>query len=568
MNIQAIDQSLEHLVEIEVDPKWADGSSFVHTDIEGAPEIFNDVFLRAQRKLAQDIPVSKVMSLVDGKYPTDTSKHERRRVGLTAPTWDSTSCISCNACVNACPHQSIRNFAVSEEQKADLPEGFVTTPLKGKKNLEHRIQVAPNDCLGCTVCTTVCPKNCLTMEPTQEVAEKEEQNWDYAIEKLDNEKLGLGNNKNYKDLGFKEPYLFSSGACMGCNQPVITAVLYRMFGQSVVLAQAVGCSMVWQNFAPISATGRDKKGHGPTLSTSLFEDNAEFAFGMYVGTERRRKRLLTAAEQFSTKNTGEFAELVGKWTGSFNDLYQSKEIGDVILEKLPTQDTSDKFIKLLNDEQDLLGKKVYACIGGDGWANDIDVHGLLHVLASGANIKVIVFDTEVYSNTGGQASKATPQGASGKFIMGGNKRSKMDIAQMVTSFGNVYVGSISSGYDMNHTIKTIREAVEYDGPALVVALTPCIAWGVDLSNSVSIMKEAVETGFWPLYRFDPRLKGKKNPLQVDYKKELKPLQPFLAKQGRFSGLQRSNEKVATELQGELEKHVVERHQRLLTLSQL
>ncbi|KAL0210824.1 hypothetical protein P9112_009122 [Eukaryota sp. TZLM1-RC] len=571
MNIKAIDESLQYLVEIPIKNDWIQAGEFTPFKVEGAPLVFNDVLLPAIRRVGHEVTVSQVAGMTDGKLPTDTTRYERRRVGTKAPVWDSSTCISCHACVVACPHQAIRTFVVDEEQKKDLPNGFETVPLKGKgKGLSYRIQVAPNDCLSCTLCTTACPKDSLSMRPIDEVAAEEEKKWDYAIEHLANSDHGLGSNKNYKDLGFKFPHLFSSGACAGCTQPVLMAILGRMYGESIVLSQAVGCSMVWGNMAPVSPYQvNPRSGKGIALATSLFEDNAEYSYGMFIGIERRRKRLLEAATKYVADNQSEFAGLVQNWIDSFDSIEESRRLADPIVQQLSTMADDHQFVTLAKAEQDLFSKKVYLSALGDGAAMDIDLDGVLHVLASGANIKMLVYDTEVYSNTGGQASKATPKGAKGKFCMTGQNRSKMDLGQIVQTFGNVYVGSIASGYDMNHTIKTIREAIAFDGPALIIGLTPCIAWQTDLANANGLMKLAVETGFWPLYRYDPsRNSDGKNPLQIDYKKELKPLEQFLELQGRFTGLIRSDEAKAAKLHGQLEREVAARREKLMTMASM
>ena len=497
------------------------------------------------RQEGDDLPVSTFVGREDGTFPAGTSTYEKRAIAVDVPHWIKENCIQCNQCSYVCPHAVIRPILVNEEEKANAPEAFETLkPIgKGFDGLEYRIQVSTLDCTGCGNCADICPAKdkALVMTPFENEFEVQAPNWDFAMTVKN--KGDLFEPTTLKNSQFQQPLLQFSGACAGCGETPYAKLVTQLFGDRMMIANATGCSSIWGASAPATPYCANQEGQGPAWANSLFEDNAEFGYGMAVATRQIREKIQLAMEEFLTLNIdSEMNEYFKQWLEGKEDAKASKAAAGMILSRIDTvfeNDRANELMKLIIELKDHLFKKSQWIFGGDGWAYDIGFGGLDHVLASGENINVLVFDTEVYSNTGGQASKATPKAAVAKFAASGKKIRKKDLGMMAATYGYVYVAQVSMGANMNQTIKAITEAESYDGPSLVIAYSPCINHGIKTGMGTTIKQEklAVETGYWHLYRYDPRVEEEgKNPFTLDSKEPTKPLSDFLDSEVRYTSL--------------------------------
>ena len=538
-NKEAVHAGLSSYVEVKVPEAWLhaqDEAADTHED-----EFMRNILRPMQAAQGDSLPVSAFVGREDGTFPTGGSKVEKRGVSSFIPEWYAENCIQCNQCALVCPHATIRPALLTAEEKAAAPEGFVTLDAKGKEfaGYQYRMQVSPLDCLGCGSCAVICPakEKALVMQPLA-TQHEQEANWDYAIQLP--ERGDLVAPTNIKNSQFRKPLLEFSGACAGCGETPYAKLITQLFGDRMVIANATGCSSIWGAAVPCMPYTTNEKGRGPAWSNSLFEDNAEFSLGLYLGGTEQREHLKARVERALEKTDLEakLRDALQEWLDNYSNGERSIEISDRLLPLL--QASSDPDIQELYRRRDHLVKKSFWAFGGDGWAYDIGYGGLDHVLASGEDINVLVFDTEVYSNTGGQSSKATPAAAIAKFAATGKKTRKKDLGMMAMSYGYVYVAQIAMGADMSQTLKALREAEAYPGPSLIIAYSTCINHGVKsgMNNSMPQMKRAVECGYWHLYRFDPRLKKEgKNPFQIDSKApQFEHFRDFLLSEVRYNSL--------------------------------
>ncbi|MDR1447650.1 MAG: pyruvate:ferredoxin (flavodoxin) oxidoreductase [Candidatus Ancillula sp.] len=504
--------------------------------------------------------------MIDGTMPLGTAAVEKRAVATHVPEWNSSKCIGCNECAFVCPHAAIRPILVDEAELKDAPDGFITSEIRGKDGLSYRIQVSVEDCTGCGLCLQACPVN--LKDPTDEsrplkaaafkTQTKEIVNWAFAMTLK--EKLNPTKVSTVRGSQFEKPLLEFSGACAGCGETPYVKLLTQLFGDRMTIANATGCSSIWGAAVPAAPFTTNEKGFGPTWSNSLFEDNAEFGLGLYLANKIKREGLVKLAKDIlslgENGTCGENAlantvlpsalkDALSNWIDGIDESENSRERAEALkieLEVAGGANATDPVIKELWEGRDLLAKPSTWIIGGDGWGYDIGYGGLDHVLSSGEDVNILVMDNEVYSNTGGQASKATPAAAIAKFAASGKTGSKKDLGAMAITYGDVYVAQIASGASSAQTLKALKEAETFNGPSLVIAYTPCINHGLAGGMHLTLQeaKEAVDSGYWSLYRYDPRLKSAgKNPFQLDFKKpDFTKTKEFMLKQNRFSSLQR------------------------------
>ena len=574
MNYAAVDQGVDGAVKVEVPESWktATTGGQKRTVAADASEYVKTVVETVNAQQGDKLPVSALMSIADGTTPVGTSAYEKRGVAIDLPEWQPDKCIQCNQCSYVCPHAAIRPFLLNEKEAAEAPESFVTVDAKGGKTFEglkFRVQVSALDCLGCGSCADVCPakEKALIMKPfgTQE---KEASNWEYAM-KL-SPKANPMNTSSVKGSQFEQPLLEFSGACAGCGETPYAKLITQLYGDRMYVANATGCSSIWGGSAPTAPYTKNHEGKGPAWSNSLFEDNAEFGLGMLMAVKQQRSNLkdkLTALMQYD--------DLGGKaqaWIDAMDDGEASKAASAQLVEALETFQGTGEAKELADyvlKNKDQLVKKSQWLFGGDGWAYDIGYGGLDHVLASGEDLNILVFDTEVYSNTGGQASKATPAGAVAQFAASGKKIKKKDLGMMAMSYGYVYVAQVAMGADQNQFIKAVKEAEAYKGPSLIIAYAPCINHGLKggMSGAQKEMKRAVAAGYWHMYRYNPMLKEEgKNPFILDSKDPTESFQDFIKSEVRYSSLLRTFPDIAEELFAKSEENAKERLENYKRLS--
>ena len=558
MNYKAVEQGIDALNKIEVPAEWANAKDeVVAEENTEMPDFIRDVVIPMNRQEGDDLPVSTFVGKEDGVFPHGTTAYEKRGIAVEVPQWKMENCIQCNQCSLVCPHAVIRPFLVSEEEKANAPENFETKKAMGKgmEDVEFRIQISPLDCTGCGNCADVCPakEKALVMVPLEEEYEVQAENWKYAIENV-SVKADRMSDTTLKGSQFKQPLLQFSGACAGCGETPYAKLVTQLFGDRMIVANATGCSSIWGGSAPSTPYCKNECGQGPAWANSLFEDNAEYGYGMAVAIRQIREKIELFMNEFIELNIDEEAnEAFKNWIENQDDADKSKEAAAHVLVQLAKEyecERARELVAEIKDLEDYLVKKSVWIFGGDGWAYDIGFGGLDHVLASGKDVNVLVFDTEVYSNTGGQSSKSTPRAAVAKFAASGKRMTKKDLGMIAATYGYVYVAQVAMGANMNQLIKALKEAESYDGPSLVIAYAPCISHGIKSGMGTSIKQEkfAVETGYWHLYRFDPRLKDEgKNPFVLDSKEPTKPFREFLDSEVRYTSLQRSFPEEAEEL---------------------
>jgi pyruvate-ferredoxin/flavodoxin oxidoreductase len=461
------------------------------------------------------------------------------------PEWQMDNCIQCNQCAYVCPHAAIRPFLLNEEEVKNAPEGFTSKKAigKGLEGLNFRIQVSVLDCTGCGVCANTCPskEKSLIMKPLETQLDQA-KNWEYAMS-LSHKENPLGTD-TVKGSQFEKPLLEFSGACAGCGETPYARLVTQLFGDRMLIANATGCSSIWGGSAPSTPYTVNKDGHGPAWANSLFEDNAEFGFGMALAVKQQREKLADIVkEALELDLTQDLKNALKLWLDNFNSSEITKKTANIIVSLIQDYKTDDGKVKeLLNeilDRKEYLVKKSQWIFGGDGWAYDIGFGGLDHVLASGEDVNVLVFDTEVYSNTGGQSSKATPVGAIAQFAAAGKGIGKKDLGRIAMSYGYVYVAQIAMGANQAQTIKALKEAESYPGPSLIIAYAPCINHGIKLGMGCSQIEEkkAVEAGYWHLYRYNPMLKAEgKNPFILDSKAPTASYKEFIMGEVRYSSL--------------------------------
>lgn len=568
MNYAAVDRGLESLVKVEVPSEWKDAKD-EEKDYSNLPEFVREIVNPMIEQKEDDIPVSAFEGIENGEFQVGTSQYEKRGIALSVPEWQIDNCIQCNQCSYVCPHAVIRPFLVTEEEKANAPEGFETKKAIGKgiDGYEFRIQVSPLDCTGCGNCADVCPapKKALVMKPLEEQVEAQKENWYYAHEKV-GYKDDVMDPTNLKGSQFRQPLLEFSGACAGCGETPYAKLVTQLFGDRMYIANATGCSSIWGASAPSMPYTTNACGKGPAWGNSLFEDAAEYGYGMKLAADSNKLLAEELMNQFLELNLDSpFNEAFKQWIEGKEDVKASKDAAAKIInlqdEKVNDEKGQELVEKVLNLKDYLVKKSVWI-FGGDGWSYDIGFGGVDQVLASGENINILVFDTEVYSNTGGQSSKATPLAAVAQFAASGKRVRKKDLGLMMTTYGYVYVAQVAMGANQNQTIKALKEAESYDGPSLVICYAPCINHGIRIGMGKSQFREkqAVNAGYWHLWRFDPRKAEEgKNPFQLDSKEPTESFQEFIQGEVRYSSLKRSFPETADELYQEAEKAAKERY---------
>ena len=550
MNYACVDNAIAGLKEVNYPESWA--TTTVGADPLPVPndEYFKNFIAPITAQEGDKLPVSAFDPA--GVVPTGTTKFEKRGIAVSVPVWIQENCIQCNRCSLVCPHATIRPVLATPEELADKPEGFVTKPAIGFKGYEYRMQVSPFDCTGCNNCVGVCPakEKALKMVPLDQAIAEEEANWDYAMS-LKETSAEL-NQATVKGSQFKKPLFEFSGACAGCGETPYVKLVTQLFGDRMLVANATGCSSIYGGSAPTCPYTTNDKGHGPAWANSLFEDNAEFGFGMHIASQERRKMVANIVESILALDSvsAEMKDAMNAWLEGFNDGPASQKASERIIALLAEEKKNASGVTLeqlekLEKRKDNLVKKSVWIFGGDGWAYDIGYNGVDHVLASGEDINILVLDTEVYSNTGGQASKSTPTGAIAKFAATGKRTKKKDLALLAMDYGYVYVAQVSMGADMNQVVKAFAEAEAYHGPSIVIAYAPCINHGINMTKSQMEMKKAVDTGYWQLFRYNPTLKEEgKNPFTLDSKEPTEDYQSFLMGEVRYASLAKQNPEAA------------------------
>jgi len=545
MNYAAVDRGITGLKKIEIPQEWADLPEETTTD-ENVPGFVRDIVNPMNRQEGDRLPVSvfKKYGVLDGTWQAGTSQYEKRGTAVEVPEWDMTKCIQCNQCALVCPHAAIRPILLDEAEQKKAPAGFETKKAAGAglDGYQFRIQVSPYDCTGCGSCVNVCPakEKALTMKELDS-QRKEAACWNFAVNEVEIKKDAVSS-KTIKNSQFAKPYFEFSGACAGCGETPYIKLVTQLFGERMYVTNASGCSSAYGGSTPSSPYCMDKKGHGPCWAMSLFEDNAEYAFGYLLGQDAVRKELADKIRELSEKGIAK-AEAQA-YLADCDKVEVSQKISEELLAavaKAQTEDeTAKKDLAFVLDNREFLTKKSVWAFGGDGWAYDIGYGGLDHVLAQNRDINVLVLDTEVYSNTGGQSSKATAAAAIAKFAAGGKQTKKKDLGMMAMSYGYVYVAQVAMGADPAQTLRAIREAEAYPGPSIVIAYCPCIEHGVKAGMGKSQMEEkrAVECGYWHLYRYNPALKEEgKNPFILDSKEPTGDIKEFMRKENRYAALE-------------------------------
>ncbi|MFH2099655.1 MAG: pyruvate:ferredoxin (flavodoxin) oxidoreductase, partial [Pseudomonadota bacterium] len=543
MNYQAVDRALEALKKVDYPASWAEAAGPETAEKEAdLPDFVKDVMRPMLALHGDDLPVSSFPA--DGVFPVGTSRYEKRGVAIEVPEWIAENCIQCNQCAMVCPHAAIRPVLLSDDEKDAAPEAFATIPATGKelKGLHFRMQVNALDCQGCGNCEDICPakKKALVMRPieTQTGLQVENHKFSTAIPV----RTPLKRN-TVKGSQFYEPLMEFSGACAGCGETAYVKLLTQLYGERMLIANATGCSSIWAGSAPSAAYCANGDGFGPAWNNSLFEDPAELGFGYHLAVTARRDKLADLVRQALAQGAESgLAEAMNEWLENKGDAEKSETAGDRVIEAILSQPQTSPLLGEILSMADLFSKRSIWIFGGDGWAYDIGYGGLDHVLAMGEDVNVLVMDTEVYSNTGGQSSKATPLGSVAKFATSGKKTGKKDLGRMAMTYGYVYVAACSMGASKQQLMKAFSEAESDPGPSLLLCYSPCINHGIRKGMGKSQEEEslAVTSGYWPLYRFDPRLSAEgKNPFQLDSKAPDGSISAFLDGEVRYASLKKT-----------------------------
>lgn len=551
-NVQAIDRTVELLHKVEVPEHWRTLEIPVKTNqyqSQYVQEVLEPINAQEGNSLSVGTLVENQMTT--GEMPLGTTKVEKRGVALEVPEWISDRCTMCNECAFVCPHAAIRPFLADDEEMTEAPEGFIVRDMRGPDGLKYRIQVSVEDCTGCGLCVEACPAKgkALVMKPYEEQKEQA-VNWAFAMTLKQKENPVKGKN-SVLSTQFNKPLLEFSGACSGCGETPYVKLLTQMFGDRMMIANATGCSSIWGGASPASPYTTNECGQGPAWSNSLLEDNAEFGYGMLLAAQTRREALAKAMSELLPKVSQELRALMEDWLDHLFESEGTQQRAAKLQAAIESEVVDVPELRAILKEKDIFVKNSQWMIGGDGWAYDIGFGGIDHVLASGADVNILVLDNEVYSNTGGQVSKATPASAIAKFAASGKYASKKDLGMMAMTYGNVYVAQIASGANQMQTIKAFEEAEKFPGPSLIIAYTPCITHGLfgGMKESIKEAKEAVSSGYWSLYRYNPELIEKnKVPMTLDYKKpDFSTMPDFMRKQVRFSSLENAHPQLAEKL---------------------
>jgi pyruvate-ferredoxin/flavodoxin oxidoreductase len=549
MNNEAVDQGVGALVKVEVKPEWKklNPAITIAGSSADAPEFVRKVVDMINSQQGDDLSVSAFKGREDGTWPNATASYEKRGIAVNVPEWQSDACIQCNQCAYVCPHAVIRPFLVSKEEAAKAPAGFTGIKAigKGLEDYTFRIQISPYDCTGCGNCADVCPGKkdvkALIMKPLASQMPQQE-NWNFALKNV-TYKDNLTGKNNVKNSQFAKPLFEFSGACAGCGETPYIKLITQLFGDRMMVANATGCSSIYGGSCPSTPFSTNAMGQGPAWANSLFEDNAEYGLGMLMAVEKMRERLeRTMKEALAGGLTGPVADAFNDWLANMFNGEKTRAVSDKVIEVLKGR--NEPWAATILELKQYLVKTSQWIFGGDGWAYDIGYGGLDHVLSTGHDVNVLVMDTEVYSNTGGQASKSTPVGAIAKFAAQGKQVRKKDLGLMATTYGYVYVAQVAMGANQAQYFKALKEAEEYPGPSLIIAYAPCINHGLKagMGKTQQEGKKAVECGYWHLWRYDPRLeKEGKNPFQLDSKEpDWSKFEDFLMNEVRYSSLAKEN----------------------------
>lgn len=564
-NCNGIDRGAKEVVKINVPDSWknaedAPSEAEIPTDRPEMKKFVKDILNPVGRLHGDDLPVSSFIDSADGVYPSGSAAFEKRGIAIAVPEWNATKCAQCNLCSMVCPHAVIRPICMTAEEAAAAPDGTTMTKHK-RSDYQYALIVSTLDCTGCGSCANVCPTKSLTMKPIATQLEKQ-KSFDALVdtpikpEVVNNTTIGVQ---------FKKPYLEFSGACAGCGETPYAKLATQLYGDRMYIANATGCSSIWGGSAPSTPYTVDKNGHGPAWSNSLFEDNAEFGYGMYLAQKQIRERLAADADVLSKAGIKE----ADAWLETYNDAATNDKDAYALIEKLKgtqldgdAKAAAEDFLK----DADYAAKKYQFIFGGDGWAYDIGFGGLDHVIASNENVNIVVFDTEVYSNTGGQASKATPTGAVAKFAASGKVVKKKDLAQIAMSYGYVYVAQVAMGANPAQCLKAFQEAAAYDGPSIIICYAPCINHGIKMPFNQAEQKKAVAAGYWNLFRYNPALiEQGKNPFSLDSKAPTADYIQFIEGETRYSALLRSFPGKAEKLFGIAAENSIEKYNKLARL---
>ena len=546
MNNGAIDKGIEALHRVNVPADWANAED-EKEEAHDIPAFITGVQNVMNRQEGDRLKVSQFAEeMVDGTFPVGGAAYEKRGTAINVPVWNTEKCIGCNQCSYVCPHATIRPVLTTDAEKDAAPEGFPWKKVKTVKDYNFTIAVSTMDCLGCGNCAQVCPAKALDMKPLDDDLKAKQAYFDYAV---DTTKVATKKNPMKKDtvIGsqFEKPLLEFSGACAGCGETPYAKLLTQLFGDRMMISNATGCSSIWGGSAPAMPYTKNEKGYGPAWANSLFEDNAEFGLGMFLGVRAIRDRIAADADAALAdgKGSADLQAALKDWKDNMAEGEGTRERADKLTELLEKEKGTDELLNKIYDERDYFVKRSQWIFGGDGWAYDIGYGGVDHVLASGEDVNVFVFDTEVYSNTGGQASKSTPAAAIAEFAATGKKTKKKDLGMMAMSYGYVYVAQVNMGADHNQVLKAIKEAEAYKGPSLIIAYAPCINHGIRIGMGCSQEegKRANACGYWANYRFNPTLVGTdKNPFTLDSKEpDFSKFQEFLQGEVRYASLKRS-----------------------------
>ena len=572
-NIAAIDAGAKEMVKIDVPEEWADIPETPnaaikilndalepctkdpddHTAVRSCsecnsecnlPDVVRRILYPLNAQKGDDLPVSSFRGFENGNIDMGLTAFEKRGIAVKVPKWSAEKCVQCNRCSLVCPHAVIRPYLLTDEEKEKAPAGIETIPANGAaKGYNFTMAVSEYDCTSCGSCAAVCPTHALEMVPA-DLKEESKKRWNYTLSLPDKEELF--DRWSVKGSQFKQPLVEFSAACAGCGETPYAKLITQLFGERVYWANGTGCSQAWGAPMPGIPYTVNSRGFGPAWTNSLFENNAELCLGMFLSVKQQRAAVRDKVEQLAERSEGDLKEACESYIASFDDFDESRKTADRLLDLLEKEPEDNVLAKEIITAKDQLAKKTFWMYGGDGWAYDIGFGGLAHVIATGENVNVFVIDTEIYSNTGGQSSKATPIGAVAQFASSGKKSRKMDLGGIMMSYGNVYVAQVAMGADPNQLIKALKEAEEYDGPSVIVAYTPCTSHGIrnGMDKVQEEMKRAVDSGYWLLYRYDPR---KEQPLHVDSKEPKMGYREFLDGETRYSALERTFPENAEEL---------------------
>ena len=579
MNHDAIDAGAQQIVKVEVPESWKNAQSedlSVKHDGEGKLiDYVNDVLVPINQFRGMQLPVSTFEAYQTGEVPLGSSAFEKRGIAIDVPVWNNETCIECGNCSYVCPHACIRPVILTKEELDNAPEGIRYQNAMQLDGYYYAMAISVYDCTGCGSCANVCPVNnagkkapALVMTSFDDETAKEQEKYDYLVQLAEKQEvLDKFKISTVKGSQFRKPYLEFSGACAGCGETPYAKLVTQLFGDRMYIANATGCSSIWGGSSPSTPYTTDVNGHGPAWANSLFEDNAEYGLGMFIAQDTLRNTNIAKLEKIAEENA-DVKPVVDKFIETKNDAAANKVATDELLKAIAN--INSKEAKDVLADKEYLSKKSCWIFGGDGWAYDIGFGGVDHVLASGEDVNILVFDTEVYSNTGGQSSKATPTGAIAQFAAAGKEVKKKDLAAIAMSYGYVYVAQVAQGANQAQLLKALLEAESYHGPSLIIAYAPCINHGIKGGMSIAQTEEkkAVDAGYWHLFRFDPRLAlDGKNPFQLDSKAPTMDYEDFIMGEVRYNSLARSNPERAKELFAKAKKNAEEKYAHLVKLAQ-